>query len=1697
MPPSFRATREISLALSRNNFMSTTNPALATFSRCLLALATIALAALSAPAQVPTGTPPFGSFGGGPDVINLANLNSHIAIPVLHKPGRGTDFTYDLSYDTSVWYPVTSGGTTAWQSVPNWGWRGQTEVATGYVSLTETISHLSPHCTDYIWSNFVYHDPFGIPHPFYGSVDYQAGPPYYCDHSGGSINPTSPDGSGYVLFAIANSGSGVTLTVTSSSGEITRPPSSAGNAAANSTDRNGNLISTDGNGNFYDTLSSTTPVLTVSGSGTPLSPVTFSYTAPSGTSASYIAKYAAFTVQTIFGCSGVSEYGPTSNNLVTEIDLPDYNQTTNPNERYTFTYETTPGDVHSPHYVTGRLASVTLPTGGTISYSYSGGNNGINCSDGSAATLTRTTPDGTWTYAHVKGTGAASTTTVTAPQLSYDPTPNQTVIQFQGIYETQRKVYQGLSGSGTLLQTVDTCYNGSASPCTATAITLPIAQIAETVQLDSSGWICKHVASYNSFGLPTEMDDYDYGSGAPPATPFKKTLISYAALGNNINASQQTVTVQDATGATAAQTQYNYDETSVTATTGTPQHTTVSGSRGNLTSVKYLVQGSTYLSKIYSYYDTGNVRVGTDFGGAQTTYTYGACGNSFPTQQTTSSGSLLLSNSMSWDCNGGVLTSTSDTNGQSTGSAYDTFWRVTALTRPDNVQLTYQYPTASNLTYVVTTPVQGANSSVSTTTLDSLGRPIKITSSDASQTVYSISDTQYDSLGRSYKFSNPYISSAQYWTTTEFDALGRPTVQILQDGAQATYSYSGRTTTATDPTGKQAKYDYDSSGRIVSVYEPDVSNNNSLTVQTNYTYTPLGQISTVNQGVQSRTYNYDQMGRLTSETTPEAGQVNFQYNSAGLLAQRTDARNVQTNYIYDGLSRLIGQNYNIPQGTAVAPMPNVCDPWGNPTPSQNVCYYYDQGGAPAFASGRLTKVVDTSGSEMYTFDQLGRTIQVSKTIGTTTYNTQYQYNLANEITAATYPSGRVVQGSYDAIGRTCAIGNSGSTCSSGTTFASGFSYSASGQLMGVTYGNGVIGTFSYSADRLQLSSIGYVKGAQTLFGANYMYKTDSNNCLTGAAGNNGQVQCIIDTVDSGRTIAYSYDALYRMTSAVTNGSANYPKWGLSWAYDRYGNRLNQTATAGNPPTNSLSFANPGGAQTNRPDNMCFDASGNLTAESGTCPPAVPTYVYDAENRLVSYGGTAGAYTYDAHGLRVSKSSAITTTVYIFSGSKVIAEYDNGAVPTSPSREYIYAGSGLLAKIEGGVTSYFHNDHLSARVLTDSSGNILGQLGHYPFGDTWYETGITTKWKFTSYERDSESGNDYALTRSFVSRYGRFSSPDPLSGGLDDPQSLNRYAYAHNDPCNQIDPLGLASTCVLNVRLKNGKGVALSDADIKAITDRVNSLLGSTQTPDGVGVQIQTSYSGSTDYTLTFSNRGDTEILLEHDIYGSIIMGDGEIGGPNGNVYPDAISFSSYLAFGTMSEQMLQGGIAAHELVHMSGNFRDEKYSILNVNTMMMDSAGEVNKSAANAMFSDPNSGLWKLTPVQVQAMYKDCIKKHPPHPPAQKAGGHSGRGGGGGGSSSVGPDCHFDTGPGGIPIYICSNGYGCGVNGCGCVGDDSFDVGSPPCPGWGGGEGPTVPPFVKLWQFRPPRESVDMKSDSYHPSLRPTLSLGKIAQMLL
>lgn len=117
------------------------------------------------------------------------------------------------------------------------------------------------------------------------------------------------------------------------------------------------------------------------------------------------------------------------------------------------------------------------------------------------------------------------------------------------------------------------------------------------------------------------------------------------------------------------------------------------------------------------------------------------------------------------------------------------------------------------------------------------------------------------------------------------------------------------------------------------------------------------------------------------------------------------------------------------------------------------------------------------------------------------------------------------------------------------------------------------------------------------------------------------------------------------------------------------------------------------------------------------------------------------------------------------------------------------GADFTVTGSGGTTSsdiyfYFSDGLGTARVVTASDGTVCYDADLYPYGgERVYNYNCGTSEVFTAYERDGESGNDYASARYYTSGTGRFMSPDPLGGDISDPQSLNRYAYVRNNPAN--------------------------------------------------------------------------------------------------------------------------------------------------------------------------------------------------------------------------------------------------------------------------------------------------------------------------
>jgi RHS repeat-associated protein len=114
------------------------------------------------------------------------------------------------------------------------------------------------------------------------------------------------------------------------------------------------------------------------------------------------------------------------------------------------------------------------------------------------------------------------------------------------------------------------------------------------------------------------------------------------------------------------------------------------------------------------------------------------------------------------------------------------------------------------------------------------------------------------------------------------------------------------------------------------------------------------------------------------------------------------------------------------------------------------------------------------------------------------------------------------------------------------------------------------------------------------------------------------------------------------------------------------------------------------------------------------------------------------------------------------------------------------------------------DHLgSPRIITDNVGKVIARKDFSAFGDETNSAQRTEllgykpeeiRQDYTGYQKDDESGLEFAQARYYNTKHGRFTSVDPLtaSANVKDPQTFNRYSYGLNSPYKFTDPLGLVS-----------------------------------------------------------------------------------------------------------------------------------------------------------------------------------------------------------------------------------------------------------------------------------------------------------------
>jgi len=318
-----------------------------------------------------------------------------------------------------------------------------------------------------------------------------------------------------------------------------------------------------------------------------------------------------------------------------------------------------------------------------------------------------------------------------------------------------------------------------------------------------------------------------------------------------------------------------------------------------------------------------------------------------------------------------------------------------------------------------------------------------------------------------------------------------------------------------------------------------------------------------------------------------------------------------------------------------------------------------------------------------------------------------------------------------------------------------------------------------------LTNLGVTKGANNLL--SYAYTLD-------AAGHRTNV-----TEQSGRTVSYSYDNLYRLTNETVAADPSGINGAVNYTYDPVGNRKQLTSTLAPVPAGLWNYD----ANDRFTAGDTYDANGNTVSSGGI------GNVYDFENHLVQKGGVT--IVYDGDGNRVAKTVAGVMTRYLVDTknptgyAQVIAEE---FASTANSAVYVY-GLERISKAyysdqfagPRGFRYYVYDGHGSVRALADTSGNVTDTYDYDAFGILIHSTftsvpplGTTVSpspnnYLYSGEQFDADLNLYYNRARYLNVSTGRFWSMDSFDGYVSDPLSLHKYLYCFGNAPDCVDPSG--------------------------------------------------------------------------------------------------------------------------------------------------------------------------------------------------------------------------------------------------------------------------------------------------------------------
>jgi RHS repeat-associated protein len=859
----------------------------------------------------------------------------------------------------------------------------------------------------------------------------------------------------------------------------------------------------------------------------------------------------------------------------------------------------------------------------------------------------------------------------------------------------------------------------------------------------------------------------------------------------------------------------------------------------------------------FTYDANGFIASKTDYNGNVTAYTHDARGNE--TSRTEASGTALArtttvawhpslhlptlitepgnrTTAFTYDAHGNMLakTVTSDAQSRTWQYTYNNFGQVTAMADPRGAVTRYTYDSKGDAASVT----DALGHVTSFTNYDGAGRLLRAVDPNGLVTMF-----VYDARGRLIQ-----TTAGSETTQIAYDAAGNRVAVKAADGSVTTFVYDAahRLTGARDALGNGMAFALDGNDNRLQAGLYDPANNlvqhrafaydsvNRLKgelgaqgQETDYTYDAQGNLTKVSDPLNHRTsfdydalnrrldttdanggltkFGYDQLDRLTAEqdpkglttgyfydglddqtgiASPDTGNTVKTYDAAGNVQTSTDARGAKTTYTYDALNRVTKAQYA--DGTSST-------------------YQYDQGQNGIV---HLTRMTDPAGITQWTYDIHGRVTSKAQQSGGVTLVTRMAYDAAGRLASMTYPSGKVINVSYDAAGHVNGISLGHSWLISSVL------YRPFGPAQSWKQGNNATFARTFDADgRITDINMGGVDGMA--------FGYDAANRITG----------INETGIANKT--YGYDALDRLTG-YAEGAAT-----TAYTYDADGNRLTLASSITSTADNYGFTAASNRLQSVTEAVTVLDRKGKPSTSTSTSP-----FTYDATGNTISDG--THLFTYDARG----RMSSVTTAndkdhhrfdddrreqrkatlygvnglgervikqktndhdrddfhkndgiVYVYDASDhLLGEYDGRG---HAIEETVYLGDLPVAAIKddgdhdwdnrNGNVFYIAPDNLGAsHVITDERGKKVWQWTHEPFGSTAPASSGSFSYdlRFPGQIADAESGNSYNMFRDYNPALGRYAQSDPM-GLL---AGVNTYGYVGNNPLWANDPFGLTAAC---------------------------------------------------------------------------------------------------------------------------------------------------------------------------------------------------------------------------------------------------------------------------------------------------------------